>query len=68
MKTCLAEDDVLKILPVYQRLASDDLLQPCISAKTQNANETSHSCTWKKCPKEVFVSKKKDGACNNFSC
>lgn len=59
MKTQLAEDVVAKVLPVYQRLASDDLLQRCISAKTQNFNECLHSCIWKKCPKEVFVSKKR---------
>lgn len=59
MKTRLTEDIVSKILPVYQRLASDDLLLWCISAKTQNANETLHSCIWKKCPKELFVSKKR---------
>lgn len=59
MSTQLAEDVVAQILPIYQRLASDELLRRCVSAKTQNANETLHSCIWKKCPKEIFVSKKR---------
>ncbi len=59
MKTQLSEDVVSKIMPVYQRLASDEILSRCISAKTQNANESLHSCIWRKCPKDVFVSKKR---------
>lgn len=59
MKTYLSEAVVEKILPVYQRLASQEILSRCASAKTQNANESFHSCIWKKCPKEVFVSKKR---------
>lgn len=50
MKTYISED-IEKILPVYQRLASQELLLHCVSAKTQNANESFHSCIWKKCPK-----------------
>lgn len=57
MKTSLSEIVVEKILPVYQRLASDEILSRCISAKTQNSNESLHSCIWRKCPKEVFISK-----------
>lgn len=59
MKTQLSEDVVAKILPVYQRLASDELLSRCASGKTQNANESLHSAIWQNCPKEVFVSKKR---------
>lgn len=59
MKTVLSEAVVEKIMPVYQRLASDDILIKCVSAKTQNANECLHSMIWSKCPKEVFVSKKR---------
>lgn len=59
MKTVLSQRVVSEILPVYQRLLSTELLSRCISAKTQNANESLHSCIWSKCPKEVFVSKKR---------
>lgn len=46
-------------MPVYQRLASTELLERCTKGKTQNANESIHSVIWKKCPKATFVSKKK---------
>lgn len=50
---------VTKIIPVYQRLASDSILARCTAGKTQNANESLHSVIWNKCPKEIFISKKK---------
>ncbi|GFV39190.1 uncharacterized protein TNCV_1157751 [Trichonephila clavipes] len=59
MKTKLPEEVVVKIMPVYQRLASNEILLRCVSGKTQNANESLHSCIWRKCPKDVFVSKKR---------
>ena len=59
MKTVLNTEVVKKIMPVYQRLASNELLARCTAGKTQNANECLHSVIWSKCPKEVFVSKKK---------
>lgn len=43
------------ILPVYQRLASDDLLERCIRCATQNSNESLHNMIWSKCPKDKFV-------------
>ncbi|GFY13877.1 uncharacterized protein TNCV_986491 [Trichonephila clavipes] len=39
--------------------ASDTILERCVAGKTQNSNESLHSCIWRKCPKEVFVSKRK---------
>ena len=59
MKTRLSEDVLSKIIPVYQRLASYDLLSRCVSGKTQNANESLHSVIWKNCPKDTFISKKR---------
>lgn len=58
MKTFLSSNVVAKILPVYQRLANDELLKRC-TGKTQNANESLHNSIWKACPKETFVSKKR---------
>ena len=55
--TPLREDYLAKIMPVYQRLASDSLLSRCLLGKTQNANESLHSMIWRKCPKTIFVSK-----------
>ncbi|GFV07407.1 uncharacterized protein TNCV_1737651 [Trichonephila clavipes] len=40
-------------------IASDTILERCVAGKTQNSNESLHSCTWRKCPKEVFVSKRR---------
>ncbi|GFX02775.1 uncharacterized protein TNCV_4437571 [Trichonephila clavipes] len=59
MKTYLSPQVVEKIRPVYQRLASDTILERCVAGKTQNSNESLHSCIWRKCPKEVFVSKRR---------
>ncbi|GFV12997.1 uncharacterized protein TNCV_3175321 [Trichonephila clavipes] len=51
MKTYLSPQVVEKIMPVYQRLASDTILERCVAGKTQNSNESLHSCIWRKCPK-----------------
>lgn len=59
MKVTLTPDVVIKLMPVYQKLASDALLQRCATGRTQNANESIHSVIWKKCPKEIFISKRK---------
>ncbi|GFS90611.1 RING-type domain-containing protein [Trichonephila clavipes] len=48
-----------KNLPIYQRLASNELLEGCIRCGTQNANESLHSMIWAKCPKEIFVNKRR---------
>lgn len=57
--TFLLPHVVAAVVPVYQRLASNELLERCTKGKTQNSNESVHSVIWKKCPKETFVSKKK---------
>ncbi|GFW35630.1 uncharacterized protein TNCV_4434811 [Trichonephila clavipes] len=59
MKTKLTEEVVAKILPVYQRLASNGILSRCTSGKSRNANESLHSVIWSHCPKESFQSKKR---------
>ncbi|GFT90534.1 uncharacterized protein TNCV_1663801 [Trichonephila clavipes] len=51
MRTYLSPQVVEKIMPVYQRLASDTILERCVAGKTQNSNESLHSCIWRKCPK-----------------
>ena len=59
--TPLTEGHLGKILPIYQRLASDSLLQRCLKGRTQNANESLYFCIWKMCPKESFGSKQRVG-------
>ncbi|GFX50211.1 uncharacterized protein TNCV_2782331 [Trichonephila clavipes] len=53
VKTPLKETHLAKIMPTYQRLASNELLQRCIRCVTQNANESLHSIIWGKCSKET---------------
>lgn len=59
MPTRISEQLALKIIPVYQRLASDELLSRCVRGTTQNQNESLHSLIWRKCPKENFISQKR---------
>lgn len=42
------------IRPVFERLASDELLAKCTHGGTQNANESFHHCIWARCPKTKF--------------
>lgn len=57
--TALSMEVIKKIMPVYQRLASDELLKRCLRGKTQNTNESLHSVIWRKCGKDIFVGKAK---------
>ncbi|GFW72157.1 uncharacterized protein TNCV_4790441 [Trichonephila clavipes] len=49
VNTPLKEAHLAKIMPIYQRLASNELLQRCLKCVTQNANENLHSIIWGKC-------------------
>ncbi|GFX88566.1 uncharacterized protein TNCV_2659771 [Trichonephila clavipes] len=53
--TLINPDYLTKIVPIYQRLASDSLLKNCITHRclTQNSNESLHSGIWSKCSKET---------------
>ncbi|GFX11084.1 uncharacterized protein TNCV_4502991 [Trichonephila clavipes] len=57
--TPINEKFLTKILPIYQKLASNELLERGIRCGTQNANESLHSMIWAKCPKEIFVNKRR---------
>ncbi|KAJ4446129.1 hypothetical protein ANN_12821 [Periplaneta americana] len=59
--TPIKENYLEKIIPVYQRLASHNLLGRCLSGNTQNGNESLHSMIWCKCPKTIFVSRGRVG-------
>lgn len=52
IKTPLSEHVVARMMPIYQRLASDELFKKCM----QNTNEALHQALWTKCPKTIFVS------------
>ncbi|XP_059163145.1 uncharacterized protein LOC131946415 [Physella acuta] len=48
-----------EIKPVFEILSSNALLEKCLHGGTQNANESFHNLIWKRCPKTVFVGKKR---------
>lgn len=67
------------ILPVFQTLSQDSLLNTCLHGGTQNTNESFHNVIWQRCPKTIFVGKKRiqlavddativynDGECGRF--
>lgn len=46
--------DVKKhILPIYEDLSRDDLLQRCLGGYTQNANESFNATVWRLAPKHL---------------
>lgn len=59
IRTPLSESTVHKMIPLYTRLSTDDLLTRCLPGRTQNANEALHNVIWSKCSKRVYASKVK---------
>lgn len=57
VKTPLREEIVAKMMPIFQRLASEVLLQKCAKGETQNRNESLHNMIWSRCPKVFNTSK-----------
>ena len=57
MKTRLSQKVLVRLQPIYDHLASDQLLKRC--TQTQTANESLHSLILRKCPKAIYVSKRK---------
>ncbi|XP_026828856.1 uncharacterized protein LOC113562728, partial [Ooceraea biroi] len=49
-------DQVLEIIkPIYEDLSSDELLERCLGAETQNNNESLNSLIWTFAPKHLHV-------------
>ena len=59
VKNPLNEKVLEKILPIYERLTADYLLEQCAKDLTQKSNKSIHSKVWRKCPKTVFASKER---------
>lgn len=59
LHTPLKEHVVQEILPIFQRLAADTLLERCLGGLTQNANESLHSKFWNFCPKVLNATKRR---------
>jgi len=52
------DEETLNILkPIYEDLTSDDTLERCLGANTQNNNECFNSLVWNIAPKHKFVGK-----------
>ena len=45
--------------PIYERLSDLQLLNRCVSGKTQNSNECLHSLIWSRCAKSKFASRRR---------
>ncbi|XP_077502060.1 uncharacterized protein LOC144113044 [Amblyomma americanum] len=45
------------VLPIYERLTDEKLLQRCVKGQTQNAAESLNSKIWLLCPKTKFVTR-----------
>ena len=45
--------------PIFERLASRELLQKCQRGLTQNQNESFNNLIWKRCPKVMFFGKER---------
>jgi len=56
---CLPHVFRAELKPIFDRLASQDLLQRCLKGFTQNQNEALNNILWLKCPKRVFCGKTK---------
>ena len=46
------------LMPIFRDLSNENLLEKCLHSHTRNDNEAINSVIWRKCPKDVFVSKK----------
>ena len=47
-----------RLVPIFQRLSDEKLLQRCSRKKTQNPNESLHQLIWKICPKSIYVGRR----------
>lgn len=55
-----------KMVPVYKRMSDQSLLTRMVHGCTQNTNECLNSQIWRRCPKTVFMGKRRmDGAVAN---
>lgn len=57
IKIPLTMDIFCKVMPIFQRLAADSLLERCSKGKTQNHNESFHNKIWPKYSKQIYTSR-----------
>ena len=54
----LPRDVSYRFVPLFERLASEDLLSRCMKLQTSNVNECLHSLVWRRAPKAKYCGKK----------
>ena len=54
----LPRDVSYRLVPLFERLASEDLLSRCMRLQTSNVNECLHSLVWRRAPKAKYCGKK----------
>ena len=54
----LPRDVSYRLVPLSERLASEDLLSRCMKLQTSNVNECLHSLVWRRAPKAKYCGKK----------
>ena len=47
-----------ELKPIFRSLSDEELLSKCLHGQTQNENECLNAFIWRKCPKDVYVSRK----------
>ena len=57
-----------KMTDVYTRLGDTELLERCLSGKTQNTIECFHSLVWQSCPKQRWAGRRTVEAAVAVSC
>ena len=46
-----------EVEPIFKDLSSEVLLSKCLDGLTQNNNKSLNALIWKKCPKDLYVSR-----------
>ena len=54
----LPRDVSYRLVPLFERLASEDLLSRCMRLQTSNVNECLHSLVWRRAPKAKYCGKR----------
>ena len=54
-KTAPSKEAAHKLIPVYRRMADEDLLMRLAFEGSQNSNECLNALVWSRCPKTMFM-------------
>lgn len=57
-RPAFSKDIAKELVPLYNRLANEDLLTRCSRMQTKNTNESLNALVWKRCAKTEFASLK----------